>query len=130
DHVPQRPRVGEQHRDPIEAQGETAMRWRSRGEPVEQEPEPAANITFRNAEQREDQPLDDGIGDPDGATAKLDPVIHGIVVERATTFRMRFELAKVIRMRGSERMMRRYMLPGVGVVLEKWKVHHPRERMT
>ena len=54
-------RAREQHRDPVEAERESAVRRRAGAQPLEQEAEPLLRLRLGDAEQPEDPALQPGI---------------------------------------------------------------------
>ena len=108
DHVAQRGRAGEQHRDAVESERDAAVRRCARAQRLEQEAEPQLRRGVVDAEQREDARLQRGIADADAAAAELEPVVARTSYASARARSgARLEQRDVVGVRRGERMMHR-----------------------
>ena len=105
------------------------MGRRARGKPFEEEAESPPDLSLGETQKGKDLPLHERIGDPDGAAAQLDPVVHGVIVERTAFPRVAHQPVAIIGMRRGEWVVGRRVSPAVGVELEQGKIHYPGECM-
>src|SRR5256884_437089 len=115
DHVPQRPRAGEQHPHAIESDRDPAVRRRARTEAVDEKPEALLPLLVRQPELMKNLNLQVPIRDADRPRAKLVAVVDGVIVERPAGVGIAVEARAILGTRRRERMMGKDGLPGLGV---------------
>ncbi len=128
DHVAQRRRAGQHHRDAVHAERDAAVRRRAGAQPFEQEPEPRLRRGLVDAEQREHAALERRIGDSDASAAQFRAVEHHVV--RLSAHASRGPLSSVAHVVGSrrgERVVHRRQRSGGGIAVEHREVGHPAE---
>src|SRR5206468_11336281 len=118
---------GEQHHEPVHAEGDAAVRRGTVAQRLEQKPELLLRLLLPDAERPEDLRLHDRIVEPDGAAPDLDPVEHEIVPVALHLTRVGIDEPDVVVVGAREGVVRRNPTLRVVVVLEERWVYDPQE---
>src|SRR3954454_1582270 len=127
DHIPQALRPGEQHRQPVHAEGDSAV-WRG-PEPqrLQEEAELVLGLLVADAHRGEDLLLHDGIVQPDRSPADLESVQDEIVAVAEDASWIGFQILDVLVVGPGEGVMGGDEPLEILVVLEERRVDDPEE---
>ena len=135
DDLAQRVRPGQQHADPVPAEGDAAVRRRAVLERLQQEAELVPGLLLGDAEHLEHPLLHVRAVNTDGAATDLVAVADDVVGPGQRVVRVLVEVVGPVRVRRGERVVHRGPLAGadghvvgVGDRLEHRRVHDPHER--
>jgi len=127
DHIAQRRRAGEHHRDSVHSECNAAVRGRPGAQRVQQKAEPELRGLRVDSEERQHLPLQGRIVDTNAPSTELRAIEHDIVSERTNFFRRRIEKLDVLGIRRRERVMHGAECATL-LADEQWKIGNPEKR--
>src|SRR4051812_1145976 len=128
DHVPQALRPGEQHRQPVHAEGDSAVRRGPEPQRLQEEAELVLGLLVADAHRREALLLHDGIGQPDRSPADLESVQDEIVAVAEDASWIGFQILDVLVVGPGEGVMGGDEPLEILVVLEERRGGDPEEK--